>query len=61
MTSIEYQVKPSAAPSTICVLGQLPATAGEQTERLIADIDGMVSTISVASPPLDQRPPQVDR
>ncbi len=51
MTSIEYQVKPSVAPSLVCVLGQVPATAGERTERLMGDIDGMVSTITVLVPP----------
>jgi hypothetical protein len=47
MTSIEYLVKASLAPSTLCALGQVPATAGERSERLVGDIDGMVSTITV--------------
>ena len=46
-TSIEYVVKGPATPSTICVLGQVPATAGDRTERLMDDIAGMVSTITV--------------
>jgi hypothetical protein len=53
MTSIEYQVKATATPSTICVLGQVPATAGERTKRLIGDIAGMVSIITVFVPPTD--------
>jgi hypothetical protein len=52
-TSVEYQVKSPATPSTICVLGQVPATAGGRTERLIDDIARMVSTITVFAVPSD--------
>ena len=53
ITSIEYLVKSRAMPSTIYVLGQVPATGGGQTERLVADIAGMVSTIALFVPPSD--------
>ena len=50
-TTIEYLVKAPATPSTICVLGQVPTTAGARTERLIDDIAGMVTTIAVSVAP----------
>jgi hypothetical protein len=53
MTSIEYLVKGPVTPSTICVLGQVPATAAERTERLIGDIASMVSTLTVFVAPSD--------
>jgi hypothetical protein len=56
MTSIEYLVKAPNTPSTICILGQVPATDGERTERLIDDITNMVSTITVIVSPSDERP-----
>jgi hypothetical protein len=46
-------VKGTAKPSTIYVLGQVPATGGDQTEQLVADIAGMVSTMAVIVPPSD--------
>jgi hypothetical protein len=53
MTSIEYLIKGPVTPSTICVLGQVPATAAERTERLIGDIASMVSTLTVFVAPSD--------
>jgi hypothetical protein len=50
MASIEYQVKATATPSTICVFGQVPATARERAEQLIDDMAGMVGTLTVRLP-----------
>jgi hypothetical protein len=44
--SVQYLVVSSAVGSTICVFSDVPAHAGDRTEKVLADIASMVATMT---------------